>query len=290
MERAFRLLVAMAISACCALYAGDARADWNVIDCTGCPEWQMRDTAMYAGDGPHAVFDAANGVVKYYQVNGWNDSPIEFGQEPEVIEWAPPPGASQWAGVMREYYQVYGTPLAMSSEIHINDVRPNYPDLYGQTLTAYDVASDINLKAGIAARVENSLTANAAAQSVLNRFTDMVQNLFGGNAPVNMTVKLRLDDGSSVEFKKDSVSSSYYYVRGSARFSNGSVVPELGARDKSEYTGQWVFNSSVSLDDFWAAMNDIGATLHNVGGGSEMTIIVCYWRPTEGELHCTRQL
>ena len=292
MEKAFKLFAAIAITACSALFAGEAKADWKVIDCTGCSEWQMRDTAMYAGNGAYAVFDASAGVVKYYQVNGWGEAPVEFGQEAEVIEWAPPPGNAQWAGVLREYYQIYGVPLAMSSNLNINDIRPSYPILYGQTITAYDVVSDINLRVGIAARVDNSLRNNsdAQSQSLLNRFTDMVNNLFGANAPVNLVIKVQLDDGSSVEFKKDSVSGSYYYVKGSARFSNGNVVPEVGARDKSEYQGEWVFHSSASLDDFWAAMSDIGAQLHNVGGGSEQTIIVCTWRPNEGELHCERKI
>lgn len=287
MERMLRLL-GLAVLALIA--APEAKADWRIIDCTGCSTWQMEETVKYSGDGPYAVYDAAAGIVKYYQVNGWGDSEIEFGAEAQVIEWAPPPGTDHYAAVMKNFYQVYGAPMTMSADLNINDVRQRYPDIWNTSLTAYDVISDINLRSGIADRLEYSLTNEAATQSAMSQFLEMVRNLFGGNAPVNINIKLKMDDGSTVQYKKDSPSSNWNYVKGSARFSNGSVVPELGARDNHEYAGTWVFHSDTSVDDFWAAMQDIGARLNNVGGGSDQTTIVCQWRPTEGILYCERQL
>ncbi|WP_295568006.1 hypothetical protein [uncultured Stenotrophomonas sp.] len=265
-----------------------SKAEAKYIQCDFCDPWQMRDAAMYAGDGSHTVFDIGGGVIRHYQVSGWGESPIEFGVEKTVIEAPASPGELAAMQELMQYAQIYGAPMIMNVEVHVSEIRANAPQLgLSGNITAYDIQSDVNLRTALQSRIESSISIRSAFAASMDRFMTLVENVFGGNVPYSINITIRTDDGGQVTYSKAARNGQYSYVQGSARFANGQVVP---AANTSEYQGVWNFSGGTSIDDFLAALNDIGAHIEGAGTPGETETWVCTWKAAESTLHCVKQL
>lgn len=279
------LLGAVAILIGVGSYAGPAQAAY--MSCEGCDSFQMREAAMYSGDGAHTVYDVAAGVIRHYQVWGWGESELEFGQEVNVIE--APATAAELASmqVLKDTALIYGAPMLMSIEIPVGEFRDAGAVFLGPNVTAYDIQSDVNIRAAIQSRIESRISTRDHFRNGMEQFVQAVSNIFGTSAAYNLNVVIVGDDNSRITFSKSSMFGSYTQTFGSGRFSNGQVIP---AANSPDFAGVWTFTGGTSIDDFLGALLDIGASFDGITGDGGWVTVVCEWRPQESTLYCTRQL
>ncbi|MGX9190635.1 hypothetical protein [Stenotrophomonas sp. Ker107b] len=276
---------ALAVVAGLALYSAPVEA--VTLPCDGCDAYQMRELAMYSGDGSHTIYNVSAGILRHYQVSGWGESPIEFGEEMNVVEVEASPQERAAMQELQAVAQVYGAPMVMSVEIPIQEIRDMAPWL-DPSITAYDIQSNVNIRAAIQTRIESRITVRDGFNTAMERVFHLVNNLFGDQTAFEVKVIIKGDDGSRSTFTKSSVTGDYHYVPGSGRFADGQVLP---AANTPEYAGSWTFSGGTSVDDFLGALLDIGARFNGIDGGGGSTVtIVCNWRPNEGILECTQQL
>lgn len=275
---------AMAVVAGLALYSAPVEA--VTLPCDGCDAYQMRELAMYSGDGSHTIYNVSAGILRHYQVSGWGESPIEFGEEMNVVEVEASPAEQAAMQELQAAAQIYGEPMVMSIEIPIQEIRDQAPWL-DPSITAYDIQSNVNIRAAIQTRIDSRISIRDGFKAGLERFFYLVNAHFGDQATFQVKVVIKGDDGSRSTFVKSSSFGDYSYVPGSGRFADGQVLP---AENTQEYAGTWTFNGGTSVDDFLGALLDIGARFNGISGGNDNLIIVCQWRSTEGTLECAQQM
>ena len=272
---------------------GMARPSGIVIaECRSCINEQgfKHSAKAYYGWATPTLFHLPTGVIRTYDVRLKRGYPDQVSPPPEALEAneiPTHPDVAEAFYTVAEFFHAAGGSFRGAIEIPASSLGGNIPGLNGST-TAYDVASDANLRN----RIGLEIVAHRDNWNIVKAFVNKVNELFlvllGIKDEAVLEVALVFADGSRVLYRittKSENSTKLAYVEGSAMTPRKQLVPDA---NHPKYQGTWL-GLSAGGDDmgrFGRHIGAIGGTASwpvGSGGGGGPDRVVCVWKENSSQ-------
>lgn len=246
------------------LFASDAKA--VAIRCDTCMDsGDFRAQAVARGAGTHIVYNITNNTIQQYYVGsgtGGGGGVVVPLAEPVVRQQTPPAAAVEEVRVGNRIYLEGGMTIRPTIVVPVSQLGLNES---ATAKTAYDYVGDYNLQAMVESATGNvefiTRVVGAGFVSALSDLIQMASNYTGLRDQARMMFKIVFSDGSYVTVIVDLQNQNGKTETGSARTSNGQLIPT----DIQEVQGEWTNTGGENLNRMAEHMSALGATVKSTG-------------------------